>query len=511
MKINKILFAPYFLMITFLTVFNEAHSCPIDTIYHYQLIGSTYTKTPADRTIYQRNTSNLPLSIIYQNWDNVNRIYLNVKKEEYTYNNFFPNKTTKILTSIYNTTSNSWVNDFLNQTSYDNFGNVTINQFSTWDAPNNNWKLLNEYAYTFNNNLLITEIHRMFNVSAGMVVNNIKYEMSYDANGNLLEKIKSNWTMSTGMWDLFQKQLYTYSSTNKQLTYEILYWNITGGWIGFSKTYYAYNGSGILIEQINQNYQVSSSSYVNFSKIQYIINSFDAIKSIYNFSWNEFINTWDSSIWSENNYNIKKQLDTVYKYIYNSGGDVWEKYGKTFYKYTSNGKLTETHIQDWITNNNNFQTKRYEYLSYNSNDSLIWDQVFVYSPTLNSMTQFTLSTYEYNNFNPIKIRESFSDYNSSTLIYNSANRYEYMCSSNTINNISIMNDNQIKVYPNPSHNGFIELSNLNNESEFQIMNHLGKVVLTGKISNGEKINLSSINNGIYFILVDFKVYKFIKQ
>lgn len=487
-----------------------AQTCTYDTVYHYQLQGSLYTKTPFSRTIYQRNIDKLPTSIIYQNWDNISSLYKNSIKEDYNYHNTFTTKTSKIQHFIFNPISNAWDNEFLSQKDYNSSGKITLDQYFDWDLTLGNWKLKREYILTYNNsNLLITEIYRTIDLTSGTVVNSTKNEMSYDANNNLIEKIHFNWIITSGNWELYRKEIYTYSATNKQLSYENLYWTTTASWTGFYKSLSSYNSSDILVETINQNYETTSSSYVNSSKIQNLINSFNAIKTIYNFNWDLFKSKWDSTMWSEIHYNGLKQLDTIYSYLRNPTYNLWDKYGKTFYKYQINGKLTETFIQDWVNSLNDWRTTRTNYLTYNSNDSLTSDRSFIYSSSLNRLTEFSWLLHYYNTSNPVKITESFSDFNSSTLIYNTANRYEYMCNSALTNIKNVENDKTIVVFPNPSQNGFIEIKNNIGNNIFQILNPLGQVVMNGKLSTNEKINISKLKSGVYYILIDSKSQSFI--
>ncbi len=487
-----------------------AQTCTYDTIYHYQLQGSLYTKTPNTRTIYQRNTDKLPTTVIFQNWDNINSTYKNSKKEDYTYHQTYTTKIAKNISYNFNPISNAWDNEFVSQKEYNSSGKITLDQYFDWDITIGNWKLKREYLYTYNStNVLISEIYRTFDISSGSVVNSTKDEISYDANNNLLEKIRSNWNNPSGNWVLYRKEMYTYSSTNKKLSYENLYWTATAGWTGFYKSLYTYNSSDILIETINQNYETSSSSYVNASRIQNLINSFDAIKTIYNYNWDPFKYKWDSTNWSDNHYNGLKQLDTIYSYVWNPVYNLWDKFGKTFYKYNINGNLNETFMQDWINSTNEWRTTRTNYLTYDSNDSLTSDRSFIYNSSLNRLTEFSWLLYYYNTSNPVKIVESFTDFNPSTLIYNSAHRHEYMCSAAVTSVKHISLNKAIEVFPNPSQDGYIDIRNYTDKKQFQILNTLGQVVMDVTLNSDEKINISMLKSGLYFILIDAKSQSFI--
>jgi hypothetical protein len=66
--------------------------------------------------------------------------------------------------------------------------------------------------------------------------------------------------------------------------------------------------------------------------------------------------------------------------------------------------------------------------------------------------------------------------------------------------------NLINVYPNPAMD-FIQLPATG--AEFQIYNLSGKLLLSG-MDNG-KINISSLESGVYLVLSNDKYFKFVKE
>ena len=95
----------------------------------------------------------------------------------------------------------------------------------------------------------------------------------------------------------------------------------------------------------------------------------------------------------------------------------------------------------------------------------------------------------------------------------------YMCGINTNNAWKIINttstigvhENQLlkynlEVYPNPSKNE-IYIRNLQNESNYAIFNLIGKSVQIGT-TNG-KIDVNSINKGMYVLIIQDKEIKII--
>jgi hypothetical protein len=70
---------------------------------------------------------------------------------------------------------------------------------------------------------------------------------------------------------------------------------------------------------------------------------------------------------------------------------------------------------------------------------------------------------------------------------------------------------KIKVYPNPS-SDYIQISNLLTPTKYKIYNILGLKILEGTISENEKLNLISFNDGMYIIhFENGNIIKFIKK
>jgi chitinase len=73
------------------------------------------------------------------------------------------------------------------------------------------------------------------------------------------------------------------------------------------------------------------------------------------------------------------------------------------------------------------------------------------------------------------------------------------------------NRNEIKplVFPNPA-NDIIQISN-GTDSDYQIIDVLGKQIKTGRINTNSKIEIDALNDGFYWIRVNQSWIKFVKQ
>lgn len=69
----------------------------------------------------------------------------------------------------------------------------------------------------------------------------------------------------------------------------------------------------------------------------------------------------------------------------------------------------------------------------------------------------------------------------------------------------------IKIFPNPS-SEFITLEGIYKKQNFNIYNISGKEIIRGRVSKGEKIDIRSLENGLYFLKVEeSSMFKLIKQ
>ena len=123
-------------------------------------------------------------------------------------------------------------------------------------------------------------------------------------------------------------------------------------------------------------------------------------------------------------------------------------------------------------------------------------------------------------FGPNNAYVNEMDFDSGNTIYAFGDYYDgtnitYLLYKADLSTLGI-NDNsfegkQIKIYPNPTAD-YLEISNLETNTNYSVYSVDGKLALTGKTISGEKINISKLNAGIYFLnLKDGNTFKFIKE
>lgn len=70
---------------------------------------------------------------------------------------------------------------------------------------------------------------------------------------------------------------------------------------------------------------------------------------------------------------------------------------------------------------------------------------------------------------------------------------------------------RLKLYPNPT-TDYIQISNLNTTENFKVYNVLGSEVISGQVSQNEKIDIHNLSNGMYLLMLDSgETMKFLKN
>ena len=90
--------------------------------------------------------------------------------------------------------------------------------------------------------------------------------------------------------------------------------------------------------------------------------------------------------------------------------------------------------------------------------------------------------------------------------------FDTLISDYTLSNNDFNTSNpDLKLYPNPS-TDFISISGIKTEKKYEIISYLGAKIIDGSLTNNEKINITSLSNGIYFLKFDNgNTLKFIKN
>jgi len=185
-----------------------------------------------------------------------------------------------MLTGLYeNWTDNAWVNNYKYTITYDSNGNQLTQLYENWQS--NTWVNSSKYTYTYDTNgNQLTQLYEKW--QSNTWVNNYKYTNTYDANGNWLTNLKEDWTNNA--WVNSSKYTYTYDTNGNELTGLNEDWKNNDWKNSFKQTYtYDVNGNTTLGEYFIWNSTTNIWEQTNDGDIEIftngnLINGYSAIK-----------------------------------------------------------------------------------------------------------------------------------------------------------------------------------------------------------------------------------------
>ena len=162
------------------------------------------------KTEYTYNSNQNMTSDIYSEWKVNTSQWRYVQKDEYTYDL----NENQILWMHYQWPydgSNVWVEYWKYENTYDANGNPIDQIFSEWDFLLNQWSVYQKVEYTFNtNNELTALITNIWDESTSQWKPSVKFDYEYDSNGNTTLEDFSSWDENTSQWTDNSRSQYTY-------------------------------------------------------------------------------------------------------------------------------------------------------------------------------------------------------------------------------------------------------------------------------------------------------------
>jgi hypothetical protein len=337
----------------------------------------------------------------------------------------------------------------------------------------------------------------------------------------LIESVKFNWNESNNNWDNAYKININYSTNS----------------VVFTK----------------QDWIISSNSWINKSKEEYFqdSNNNDTLEIFC--EWNTYNNTWENKYKYITTYN-NGNIETIYSYMWNSNN--WNSYRKEDYSYTNNNN---TEIVEFEWNGNSWEYKEKTIMDYDANNMFTKVVYLEYNSTTNSWDNNDSTNYTNQSMN-IDYYENYewsgtaweksekddfthdNNYASSDLLLpnvytedeeilsyfthmlNHVAIYEgdgsnweldikanFYYSEININSIEKNNTPSISITPNPTTGNFY-INNINSTLKVEIYDISGKQVKKLILNESNLIDISELNNGLYFIVItDNKNVTFTKK
>ena len=171
--------------------------------------------------------------------------------------------------------NNNWVNSSKSTNTYDGNSYLTYNLQQIWEVGTSSWKNSSQINYTNN------------------------------ANGTVNYFISQSWDSNSSSWINSLKGIYTYNTSNKMLTITYQGWS-NNNWVNSSKSTNTYDGSNYLTCNLQQIWEVGTSSWKNSGQINYTNNA------------NGTVNYFISQSWDSNSSSWVNSLKGIYSYVQNS-------------------------------------------------------------------------------------------------------------------------------------------------------------------------------------------------
>jgi hypothetical protein len=373
-------------------------------------------------------------------------------KDEYEYDS---NGNESTITSYsWDFENNNWVKSFRGELEYYDDGKLKMYIDHEWNGSN--WVEYYKIEHEYENEKNILWI--MYDKVGNSWVKNAKGESEYDAHGNLTYHVVSSW--SDDKWVVFQEEKKTYEYDE--------FGNIT-----MRIYYFTHWETGILTP---------------FTKDIYEFDDLGNTKMSESYWWSENLNNWVASSKYEYFFNTEGYLDRMLDYLDDNG--FWVYNAQSLYNYDTKGNLFLSEYFVWENNSwVNSQKSEYDFDLTYSVSQLVVPDFYYYNNMLMVMKDYYWLETEW-------------DVSISTFYWSSRDIEESISETNPPKA-------SVAVYPNPvSDILHISIENADIIPDVKIYSIQGALLLQ-KQSN--QIDVSSLQRGIYFAIVNAQCKKFVKQ
>ena len=394
-----------------------------------------------------------------------------------------------LILDVYDNENSIWVEDVKLKYFYNPQDLLMEFDEEKWDSELSTWKKYKNSEYFSDESGILREfIEKIWNEDDNLWVENLKYGYSYNATGSVSEVVEFEWENSA--WLENTKFEYLYNEENNIAEFIESSWvSLDGQWIGVEKYEYNYNESGNLLNYQKYIWGDKKSSWVDNLKSEYSYSDTQKVDSILYYIVYE--DDWAIVNKEQNIYNDSDILTEYSLFDWNPYVLEWEKRMSNNYLYDSEENLTNEEQQIWDADNSQWvDTLKMEYsydLAFGLSDLVLpfgnytWDYYFV-DPPQNMLLSYIDSNFENDT-------------------WNFCNRKRYFYSLDDTG-ISIENSEKIKVYPNPA-SSFIhfELKNSSSVRSIEVYNIHGQSVIRTNGNCNNKIDVSGLDTGVYFLVI----------
>lgn len=476
----------YLLLLAYAALLSTTNSfaeCRKDTVNQFN-VSDAGVKTSSARWISTFDSQGNQITELYQFYSN-----MTFENSKLTTNIYNPNN--RVLSSLvqdYDAGTSLWVNNKKTELSYTG-NNVADSAVFTWSTGISIWEEDVRQTYTYNAQGKMLSL-----VFKELTLNKQKREFTYDANGNETKNEFFSWL--SGAWVPLNKEEKTYNAGNNVITLSNFNYNQgTMAYENASQFAYTYDANGN--ETLKESRNWNGSQYVAFLRNGKTWSNNNLTQTTVQFNDAGWV-TVERDDYNYNANNLLSEMirfriiggptptlviDSRLNYTYNTAGQLTGRENQTYNVQTSQYTTTSDEVRNYSASG---KLTRLFYANFSSGLGVIPSQEFL---------------YEFNANDDLIATETKNGFNVNTGGWNSIVRQEYICGVNQVSGIASVIDIQFSVYPNPA-NESVSIENLPLGSQIKLVDIAGKIIYQSVVNNSiEKIDLQSIVNGIYFIIV----------
>lgn len=278
------------------------------------------------RTIYTYNSNQQETSRISENWDDVNKIWINNSKSIYIYDTY--KNMTMDVGFFWDNWNQIWDTAWAYKTdyTYNTAGKVLTETNRVWNSGIWTDSYKNNYTYNTSNHL-IQEIEQ--NYVGGLWENTYKYDYTVNASGEITQVLGYEWLFNNWVPDIKVINIVWYNFAKEQPLSYIIQKHNGSTYINDQRYTATYNTNGAILSELFEEWNT-----IWRNKYRNII-SYDSQGNLTNYLNQEWIaNAWVTLFGDKltYTYNTSNEITTVIKEYWDNGN--WVKFQKELFNYT---------------------------------------------------------------------------------------------------------------------------------------------------------------------------------
>jgi len=466
MKTHKILFRAIIIFLYFgqcAVLHSQQSEIYTDSAVTYFYLTPT-DSSATNKTDWFKDQRALIQSEISYQWGN-DLLWIGNERNDYNYD--LNDSIVECIGYRWNTGEDIWdyysrdVNDF------DENGNKVSFYRYNWIADSGKWVLYHEWIYNYDisGNSLGYE-HSQRDIYSLEWVHSSKYVVQYNPDNKPISKTWYNWDQATNDWKYYVRQELSYSLDRLDSVF-VSYWNTDDElWEVNDKEEYSYDSSGNIIQILGLGWNSTEEQWVNGIKDEY---------------------TCDSS------GNVLQHLRSMW---ISATGD-WQEWTKEMNQYESRGNLVSTEEYTWDFSNNYWTGTSKKTFEFDQNNHLIEEKTYqwVFGETTGTFMEDRKITFTYDMNGSLSIYARLN-YFADRDVYEAWEKTFYTNNGIYQNDPEeVLSEIAIVLYPVPVRNTFMIKSDVELQ-RIEIFDLNGKMV---KISRDKSVDISSLRSGIYLV------------